>query len=274
MPEGDTVHKIAAYLRPRLVGTRPGRVIVRGLSARRLDGLSIEAIRAHGKHLFVLFEDGTLLRSHLGMSGSWHRYPSDRPWKRSPSRASIVIEVAGTTFVCFDAEEAELLRSGGVRNRELMRRLGPDLIDSALDDALPAVLLRARALLDPRAPAVDLLLDQRVAAGIGNIYKSEVLFLHGIHPATRWGAIAEEEVTRLYATAADLLRANTANGPRVTRRTPAGAAGLWVYHRRGLPCFRCGAAIRYATMGRGHRATYWCPGCQPELRINEEESNA
>ncbi|MFB3909573.1 MAG: Fpg/Nei family DNA glycosylase [Candidatus Eisenbacteria bacterium] len=263
MPEGDTVHKIAGYLAPRLTG----RTIRAGRAAAHpevdLAGRRIEEVRVHGKHLFFSLDDGTWLRSHLGMHGSWHRYPSGQRWRLSPARASIVLETEGEVYVCFDAEEVERVRRGSVREREIETRIGPDLLAPELD--LDRVVARARRFVDPDATAADLLLDQRVASGIGNVYKSEVLFLEGIAPRRTFAALDDETIRRLYGTARDLLQRNVGAGPRVTRFAGEGTEGrLWVYHRLSLPCFRCGRPIRYARIGRTNRSTYWCAACQPD----------
>ena len=164
-------------------------------------------------------------------------------------------------FVCFNAREAEILSSGGFRHRDARHRLGPDLI--ADHPQLERIAAHARTLLEPDALLVDLLLDQRVACGIGNVYKSEVLFLEARSPHASLGETTDEVLTGLYRRAVGLLRGNLGAGPRVTRRVADGRSNLWVYRRRGLPCLRCGTKVEGADLGRIRRSTYWCPGCQP-----------
>ncbi len=261
MPEGDTIHRLAAHLAPRL----EGRVLEGGRLADDptvdLTGRRVERVEARGKHLLVHLDGEESLRSHLGMDGSWHEYARGERWRLPEAQASLVLAAGGRVFVNFLAEEVELLVRGGAREARLGRRLGPDLAADAEVD-LDAVVRRARALLPARAPAVDLLLDQRVAAGLGNVYKSEVLFLEGVAPRTSLGELADATLRRLYATGRRLLRANLVPGPRTTRGELAGTGALWVYRRAGRECLRCGAAIRTARLGRGRRSTYWCPACQ------------
>jgi endonuclease-8 len=139
--------------------------------------------------------------------------------------------------------------------------LGPDLCDVAPD--LDEVLRRAAALLGPDVPACDLLLDQRVAAGIGNVYKSEVLWACGVHPLVPLGRLDDGARRRLFVTAHRLLRANLRPGRRVTHAaTPGGQA---VYRRSARPCPRCGTPIEWDRLGRHARSTYWCPRCQPPV---------
>lgn len=265
MPEGDSVHKLANYLRPRLVGRfiRAGEALTSewvDLSGRR-----IEELCAHGKHLFIALHDGYLLRSHLGMWGSWHRYTIGEPWKKPAAQARIMLTVGPAVYVCFNPKEVELLRSRGVRQSLLKALLGPDLLD--LSANLQQVLDRARDLLAPETLVVDLLLEQRVAAGIGNVYKSEVLFLQRVDPHSPLGTLSDPTLEGLYQTAQRLLRANLRGGPRVTRAAKDGSSRLWVYARRAQPCLVCGEPIRQAPLGRAMRTTYWCPQCQQMPRM-------
>jgi endonuclease-8 len=259
VPEGDTVHKLAGALRPWLVGRRLREGRVAAQPTLTLAGRAVQDVSARGKHLFVDLDGGLVLRSHLGMHGSWHRYRPGEPWRKPARQASIVLATDDDVLVCFHASEVELLDPARPHAFELRRRLGPDVLAEAPRGEL--VARRARSFLEPGAPLVDLLLDQRVASGIGNVYKSEVLFLERLHPATPWTAIDEDALGRVYAVAHRLLRANLGGGPRVTR---AGASGrLWVYRRAGRPCHTCATPVATARMGRGLRSSYWCPRCQP-----------
>jgi endonuclease-8 len=261
MPEGDTIHKLAAYLHPRLAGSRLVSGRLRDHPRVRLEGRRVERVFARGKHLFVALDDGMLLRSHLGMYGSWHRYARGERWRRPANRASIQLDLDDVTFVCFNAKEVELVREAGVRDRHLQARLGPDLLAPTVE--LDDILARARDFLAPAAPLADLLLDQRVAAGIGNVYKSEILYLEGQHPSQRVAGLTNETIRALYARARTLLEKNVGGGPRITRFVDDGRGRHWVYGRHRLPCLRCGDRIDYARLGRGWRSTFWCPRCQP-----------
>lgn len=259
MPEGDTVFKLAAWLAPRLSGRRlvAGHA---GLPATDLGHCRIEAVEALGKHLMIFLDDGRVVRSHLGMRGSWHWYPPGVAWRRPAHQARVVLDTGEAMFVCFNPREVEILGVAGVRRRELAVRLGPDLL--AADPPLAAIIRRARGLAAPDTIVADVLLDQRVACGLGNVFKSEVLFVERTLPATLLVAMDDPQIERLYVAAGRLLQQNTGRGPRVTRPGDEPGARLWVYGRRGQRCFRCGAHVRYARMGRHGRSTYWCPSCQ------------
>jgi len=261
MPEGDTLHKIARYLSPRL--TQQVLVDVRmadPAAAEDCTGQRVEDVRARGKHLFIELDNGTALRSHLGMYGSWHRYAHDEEWQKPRRQASLVVATADDEYVCFNAKEVELVRTPSVRERIVHGRLGPDLI---ADDVAPAALVRrAREFLDGEALIADVLLDQRVAAGIGNVYKSEVLFIERIHPARPLGKTADDELARCFTTAADRLRRNLGGSKRVTRFENDGAGRLWVYGRHGQPCLECDTPVVTKRIGRHYRGTWWCRHCQ------------
>jgi endonuclease-8 len=261
MPEGDTIHKLANYFAPRLEGqTVLGLTLPDAEGARRCTGRRIQRVFARGKHLFFELDEALLIRTHLGMYGSWHRYRPEERWRKPRHRASLVLTTADEVYVCFNAKEVELVAAPGVRERILSTRLGPDLVDPAVD--LTTVVRRAREFLPGDAPLADVLLDQRVAAGIGNVYKSEVLFIEGQLPQTPQSAIGDQTLRDAFALASRLLRRNLGGGPRVTRFEPDAAGRLWVYGRRGRPCLRCEGTVEGARFGAGNRATFWCPGCQ------------
>lgn len=269
MPEGDTIHKLANALAPTLIGRIAHRVELKHDDGRSLTARRITAVSARGKHLFIDF-GGRVLRTHLGMYGSWHRYAADETWSRPAWQASVVLAVEDSILVCFNAKEVEVLRTDGVRDRALQLRLGVDLLAPDRDQS--SIIERARNFLDAATPLADVLLDQRIACGIGNVYKSEVLFLQRLHPLAPLGQIDDDRLLDIYRTAADLLRRNLASGPRVTRLADDGAGALWVYRRSGLPCFECRSPVRYARLGRDWRPTYWCPHCQPGFRATAATS--
>lgn len=262
MPEGDTIHKIAGFLAPRLETRTIEHAEARNDAlARGCEGRRVSRVRARGKHLFIELDDGNALRSHLGMYGSWHRYAPGDAWRKPRRQASLVLAIAGEEYVCFNAKEVELIRLPSVRERVVHGRLGPDLI---ADDTDGKVLVRrARDILEGDVILADVLLDQRVACGIGNVYKSEVLFIEALPPDMALAGVADRQLARCFDTAANLLRRNLGGGRRVTRFEGDGAGRLWTYGRNGLPCLRCIGRIRSARLGRHQRSTYWCPDCQP-----------
>ncbi|MCU0836200.1 MAG: Fpg/Nei family DNA glycosylase [Chromatiaceae bacterium] len=260
MPEGDTVHKLAIALAAELTGARVRVLRLRRLDGRHLEGCRVLRVWSKGKHLYIELDRALVLRTHLGMYGSWHRYAPGEPWRRPERQAGVLIETDAAVFVCFNPKEVEALAAEGFARIDSERRLGPDLTRGVPDGV--ALVARARGLLAPDAWLADVLLDQRVASGIGNVYKCEVLFLRGQHPMRRLGETPDEELAELYALAGELLRRNLGGGPRVTRWPADGRGRLWVYGRGGQPCLRCQAEIRRDRLGRNPRSTYWCPQCQ------------
>jgi endonuclease-8 len=265
VPEGDTVAKLASVLSEQLRGQRLDQVCLKRLDGRCLVGRVVAQVESHGKHLLLSFNNGLVLRSHLGLHGSWHSYAKTERWRKSRHQASILLGTQTRLFVCFSAREVEILLRDGFRLDDRLHRLGPDLAGKGLD--LDQVQRRATELAAPHTPLVDLLLDQRIAAGIGNVYKSEVLFLEGFYPLLPLAALSPGVLRRMYQRAAGLLRRNLGGGPRVTRFVPDDKGILWVYGRAGLPCLSCGEKVLAGRLGAGLRSTYWCPSCQPDCRL-------
>lgn len=269
MPEGDTIYRSARALDRALTGavviaassTVPR---VRAVGAERLVGQTVEAVEPRGKHLLVWFAPQHLaLHTHLMMAGSWHLYRPGERWRKPTRRASFVLGVPEWTAVCFSAGVCELLGASQVARHPVLAQLGPDALGPDLD------LAAVRRRLDARAdwPIAEALLDQRVLAGVGNVYKCEVLHLHGVHPWRLVSDLAPAVRDALLTTAVRLLQANVA--PSAVARTTTGVPGstpaghrLFVYGRAGRPCRRCRTPIRVARQGTQARITYWCPACQ------------
>ncbi len=262
MPEGDTIHRAAARLRAVLVGSPLTRVELPRVPRPWPEvGAVVTAVEARGKHLLVRTSGGLSLHTHQQMTGSWHLYaPGDR-WHKSPRAARVVLAVPGAVAVCFASPVVEVLDARGEARHPVLRQLGPDLCDPAAD--LDVALARLARLVPPDRSIGEALLDQRVACGVGNVYRCDVLFLHGLHPATPVAAIAAATRRALLATAADLLRANLAAPTRRTTVDGAPDGSLWVYGRGGRPCRRCGTPIASGHLGVHARLVYWCPTCQP-----------
>lgn len=260
MPEGDTIHKIALAFRRWLVGQRLERVWVRSEEVPDLGGRQVLGVRAHGKHLFIHLAGEVVLRSHLGLSGSWHRYhiTSQRPF--AAHQIWLQLRTPTHDYLCVNAQEVERMPNRGFRHRELLAHLGEDL--AAPHPNLDRVLTRLCAL-PSGTPAVDVLLSQRLGAGIGNVYASELLFLCGVAPTTPQAALTRDAWRGIFVEANRLLQHNVAPGPRVTR--PGAGGHLWVYGREGRPCYRCQSTIRRARLGKHLRSTYWCATCQPAV---------
>jgi endonuclease-8 len=272
MPEGDTIHRTAEVLRAALAGrritaaraqARPGLRRVPDLG--RLVGATVTEVEARGKHLLIGFDSGLTLRSHLRMTGSWHRYRPGERWRRPAFAASAILETADAVAVAFDTPTIELLTDADLRRSRPLNELGPDLL--ARDFDAPEALRRLRERDGEQLG--NALLDQRAVAGIGNVYKSEVAFLEGIFPWAPVASLSDKALTAALRTARRLLQANTRGGARVTTGIPRRGQGLWVYGRAGRPCRRCGTRIEVARQGELARLTYWCPRCQPRGAASE-----
>ena len=273
MPEGDTLFRTAAGLRPYLVGRTVLAARTGGPGpmpqVQRIVGREITGVESVGKNLLVRFDNGLEIRTHLRMNGSWHRYRPGERWRRPPSRARLVIEVPGAVAVCFDAPVVELFETRAEGIHPSLSRLGPDLLSPRFDAAEAAGRLRAPERA--RMSIAEALLDQRALAGIGNVYKNEVLWLEGVSPFAALADLDHATIARLVTTAHRLLNANvdTRRGPeRVTTAGDRGAPGaLYVYGRTGRPCRRCRTPIAVTRQGTDlPRSTYWCPTCQGAAR--------
>lgn len=214
-----------------------------------------------GKHLLVGFDDGLSLHTHLGMNGSWHRYRPGERWRRSPARAVCVLESATAVAVCFDAPVAELLDTRALAAHPRLVRLGPDLAEPAPDVA--SVLRRLAEPTHRAATIAEALLDQGAMAGLGNVYRSELLFLEWVDPFLTVGEVAPAAQERLATAGARLLRANRDDPRRTTTGRDRQGERLWVYRRTGRPCRRRGTPIRSTVVGPHPRRLWWCPTCQP-----------
>src|SRR5437868_3283628 len=211
-----------------------------------LRGRTIERVVAAGKNLVIDFSGDLHLRTHMRMNGAWHIYRPGERWRWPRRDMRIVIETADFVAVGFNVPVAELLTS-----RELQRALheqGPDLL---ADFDVAEAVRRARSLDEEEI--ANVLLNQRVAAGIGNIWKSESLFARGINPFALTKDVDDAALEQLFLKARALLQAS-AKGSRPQ---------LHVYSRSGQPCRICGTAIESRKQGLDARLTYWCPRCQP-----------
>lgn len=273
MPEGDTVFRAARTLNRALAGHEVTRfesvypTITREHDDGPIAGRTVDRVEARGKHLLMWFSGQLALRTHLRMNGSWHIYRVGERWQRSDMR--IVVGTAVYVAVAFHIHDADWVRGEhGVARHRALGRLGPDLLGVEFDE--DAALARVRDVgVTPIAMA---LLDQRLVAGIGNVYKSEVLFLRGVHPLAPTSAIDDEGLREILRLARRLLRVNvgaqseaaivTYGGLRRTTGRSNPSERLWVYGREGRPCRRCGTAILMQKQGEDARVTYWCPRCQ------------
>lgn len=266
MPEGDTIWRAAqglgSALRGRVVTSfRTTSPDISPAAERAIPGRTVTGVEARGKHLLMTFardRDEVVLHTHMRMNGEWHVYAPGERWRRSPGRARVVVETDACVAPCFDAPVVELLRARDVERHPALALLGPDAMTDPFD--LEAALARLR-----REPGRELgvaLLDQRAVAGLGNVLKSETLFLSCRSPFARVGDLSDDALRAVLAEAHRLLVANRAGSGRRTRSVLDRRQRLWVYGRAGRPCFACGAPLGSAPQGEEARRTYWCPACQ------------
>jgi endonuclease VIII len=268
MPEGDTIFRAARTLQQAL----GGEIVTRFESAlahlaRQDDdapvaGRTVEAVSAAGKHVLMRFSGDLVLRTHMRMNGSWHLYRPGEAWQRPRGAMRVLVATARFVAVGFDIPVAEFLDGDALLRQDDLRLMGPDLLAPAFDAAEAARRIRAR----PEEEIGEVLLDQRVVAGAGNVFKSEILFLARLNPVRKVASLTDAEISQVLATGRKLLAANVVAGGNPSRRTTGRLAkdeGLWVYGRGGEPCRRCASPIAFARQGIHARVTYWCPRCQP-----------
>ncbi len=274
MPEGDTIFRAARTLNKALAGKKVVRFESVLPHLNRIDedapvaGRTVESVAAMGKWSVMRFSGDLALLTHMLMNGSWHIYRPGEPWQKRRSDARVVIETEDFVAVAFNVPIAEFHSEESLRRKPELRQLGEDVLAEDFD--VQEALRRLQANSHQEVGAA--LLDQRVLAGIGNVYKSEICFACKVDPFVPVGSLSEEQLRCLVEQARKFMKANvrdTARGGITTytgfrRTTGRGnpAERLWVYRRRGLPCRKCGAMIEGKKHGLDARVTFWCPNCQ------------
>lgn len=243
MPEGDTIWRAAAMLRQALEGKTV--VVARPDALKRFAGRSVTQVKPVGKHLLIRFDNGLAIHSHMRMQGAWHVYQKGERWRRPAWQAKALLETEdGVVAVCFAAPVIELVRDEETR----LGHLGPDILTD--EWSVEEVIGRARR--QESRPIGELLLDQRVTAGIGNVYRCEVLWDRKVSPFRAAKQLSDDELEAIFETA----RRSMLDGLRKGRRRAA------VHGRGGRPCPRCGRRIQVRAQGEQARLVYWCPACQ------------
>lgn len=276
MPEGDTIFRSARSLNRALAGkpitgfrsTYP--LLTRFHDDTPLTGQTVESVESRGKWLLIHFSGGGTLVTHMLMNGSWHIYKPGERWQRPPSTARIVLENSDYHAVGFDVPVAEMHTPPSLaRNRRISPPAG-DLLSADFNEQ--DAMQRIRSNLDEELGNV--LLRQKVLAGVGNVFKSEICFVTGLNPFRKISTLTQDQIANVIAVARRQLGSNVMEDSPdsivtyrgIGRRTTSQAdpsANLWVYGRRGLPCRTCGERIRGRMQGIDARITYWCPRCQP-----------
>lgn len=251
MPEGDTIFRTASVLHKALAGKTVTAFesvlppLLRVDDQSPLRGRTIERVTANGKHLMIEFSDQLTLHTHMRMNGSWHLYRIGERWQRPRRDMRVVIRTADFEAVGFSIPVAEFHSGRGPG----LQRLGPDILVDEFDE--DEVIRRMRRHAGEEI--ANVVLDQRVIAGIGNIYKSESLHGAGVSPFAKVESLDDETLKKVIKHARRLMR-RAAAGPPARRA---------VYSRGGEPCRKCGTAIEYRKQGEDARGTYWCDRCQP-----------
>jgi endonuclease VIII len=274
MPEGDAIYRAARNMHRVLAGQVVTRFETAYAHLDRVNvdtpivGRIIERCESAGKHHLIVFSGDVILRTHMRMNGSWHLYRHGERWWRGPQAMRVGIDTAEWVAVAFQVPVAEFVTSKQLASTDPVAKLGPDLLGREFDRD-EAV---RRLIVSGHQPIAMSLLDQRVVAGIGNVYKSEVLFMAGVSPFTPASAVPQPVLERMMDISRGLLKDNVIDGSspriqtyrslRMTNPATGHDESLWVYGRAGKPCRKCATPIEMKKMGVEARSTYWCPRCQ------------
>ena len=252
MPEGDTVWHTGAVLRDALVGKALTRCDIRVPRYATVDltGQVVDEVASRGKHLFIRVGTASI-HSHLKMDGSWQINPVSRP-SRGGHRIRIILEAGEIQAAGVDLGVLEVLDRD--RDQDAVAHLGPDLLGDDWDPRVAA----ANLIGDPGRALAETLLDQRVMAGVGNVYCNELCFVTGHLPTAPVGAVRDP--LRMVQRARDMLWLNRSRWNRATTGDTRRGRELWVYGRAGRECRRCGTLIE--SDGSRDRISFWCPNCQ------------
>ena len=279
MPEGDTLWRSARTLQ-RAIG---GRVVTRFetvlVKLARVDddtpvaGRTVESVESKGKWLLMRFSGDLILLTHMLMSGSWHIYRPGERWQRPRGEMRIVIETAEMVAVAFSVPVAEFHTEASLARRDGFRTLGPRVLEEGFDAEQAIANLRS----EPEMEIGVALMTQRLVAGLGNVFKSEVCFVAGVNPFRKVASVTNEEMSALMKAAVKLMKANITSdaglaiatyfGLRRTTGRSDPEESLWVYHRTGLPCRKCGTPIEWRKHAADARSSFWCPHCQPAVVV-------
>jgi endonuclease VIII len=275
MPEGDTIFRSARALNLALQGKQVASFETAYAQLAAVNdqspvaGRTVESVESRGKWLLIHFSGDLILVTHMLMSGSWHIYRRGERWQRGRSHMRAVIATPDFEAVAFDVPVASFHTARSLERQTGIPKLGPDLLDNSSSD--DEAIQRIRTHADEEI--ANVLLNQRVVAGIGNVFKSEICFTCGVNPFAKAASLSDAKLREMIEASRRLMAANvnegatgrivTYTGPRRTTGADNPTARLWVYGRRGEQCRRCGTLILMRKQGPGARSTYWCPECQP-----------
>ncbi len=279
MPEGDTIYRTARALQ-RALGGKVVTGFETGLAKLAsinddtpLVGRTVEKVEARGKWCLIFFSDDLILVTHMLMNGTWHLYRTGEKWWQPKSRMRLVITCGDYEAVAFNVPIAEFHTARSLERNSQVPRLGPEVLADEFSIEAGVRALRKRAASHPTDEIAIVLLNQRVLAGLGNVYKSEVAFAAGVNPFRQMSTITEREMKGMIEASHKYMKSNvldgsgggiiTYSGNRRTTHAINASDRLWVYGREGEECRRCGASILMRKQGEHARSTYWCPDCQP-----------
>ncbi len=289
MPEGDTIYRAARALQ-RAIGGKVVTGFDTGLAklARVNDdaplvGRVVEKVESRGKWCLIFFSGDLILVTHMLMSGSWHLYRTGEKWWMGRDRMRVVIRAGDETeeweAVAFNVPVAEFHTARSLERSSQVPKLGPDILSSEFTVEDGVARLATYAMENPEAEIAVVLLNQRVLAGLGNVYKSEVAFAAGVNPFRAMRTITPHEMEAMVELSQRYMKANvvdgagdgivTYSGNRRTTRSSNREERLWVYGRQGQECRRCGTAVMMRKQGIQARSTYWCPECQSWVGMEE-----
>lgn len=271
MPEGDTIFRAARTLQRALAGRTVTRFDTQlsqlAIVDRRapIAGRTVDEVEARGKHLLMHLSGDLVLRTHMRMHGSWHIYKPGERWRAPRRDARIVLTTSEWVAIAFSVNDAELVTRGALEHHARVTALGPDLLDDDVDLAEA----RRRIRETPARHIAEAILRQQSVAGLGNVFKSELLFLCKVPPFTAVDSVTDSQLDCLLERGRALIRLNVDEHAvvaatrvgRITTGRLSPREKLWVYGRAGLPCLKCGAVVQTASETEGRR-TYWCPSCQ------------
>ena len=279
MPEGDTIYRAARALQ-KAIGGRVVAGFETGLAklARVNDdaplaGRVVEKVESRGKWCLIYFSGDLILVTHMLMSGSWHLYRAGEKWWMGKDRMRVVIRTAEWEAVGFNIPVAEFHTARSLERSSQVPKLGPDILADEFTVEGGVARLAAYGRANPEAEIAVVLLNQRVLAGLGNVYKSEVAFAAGVNPFRAMSTITPREMETMVEVSQRYMKANvvdgagdgivTYSGNRRTTHSSNREERLWVYGRQGQECRRCGTPVMMRKQGVQARSTYWCPACQP-----------
>ena len=294
MPEGDTIYRSARALNLALAGE-----VVAGFEAgvatlasvadsKGVVGRVVERVEARGKWCLLHFSGDLILVTHMLMSGSWHIYRTGERWRVPRSSVRCAVRVEGFVALAVNVPVTEFHTARTLERTSQVPKLGVDILGEGYSTEMGVKALRKYGLRKPEAEVGVTLLNQRVMAGLGNVYKSEVAFAAGVNPFRQMRTLTERELEVMADVSGRYMRANVANGSSATggdaivtyagnrRTTHSMNAGdrLWVYGRQGQECRRCGALVMMRKQGEQVRSTYWCPVCQPWVAAEGQSGEA